>query len=329
MSTREERSTPLNAVVRPPESLTQSVQVARVLWLRSLFGSTQMAKASESTMDTLAARMTEYFVPRGTPLYQEGSASNSLYFIVEGTIQQGTTGYHRFVSGDVLGFVDAMIDRPHLKTAQVIEDAVVLRLKQDDWLEFLEDDFQTLRGLILASLRNVGVHPDELPEDSAQLCRRLCAEQSKETSADFVRLLLVARLSPLFRLAGIQAIAQVVRGARPIRLESGEEWTDMPQSPGICLVTSGSVRVEFAEEGCEAATTHRYETGQLVASIHGLVERFDACRVKAEVPAELLHLNTETFFNIMEDHFELARSVLSYLARRVELANARALSTEK
>ena len=155
MTTSELPSSPLNATVRPPEAVTESVQVARVLWLRSLFGEAAMGEYDSRPLDVLASRMTEYFVPRDTPLYQKGSSSSALYFVLEGAIKQGERGYTRYVAGDVLGFIDAMVGRPHAQTAMVLEDALVLRLKIDDWLEYLDEHFSTLRQLVLSSLRSV------------------------------------------------------------------------------------------------------------------------------------------------------------------------------
>jgi CRP-like cAMP-binding protein len=329
MTGSELPSAPLHAVVRPQEELTETVQVARVLWLRSLFGETAVADERERPMDVLASRMTEYFVPRGTPLYQQGSSSNSLYFIVEGRIDQGDSGYTRYVSGDVLGFVDAMIGRPHARTAMVFEDAVVLRLKIDDWLDYLDEHFSALRRLVLASIKNIDNHPDRLGDDSEEIYSSLSSDLSENATSSFVKLLLAARLNPLFRLASIQAIAQLARRGQSTVLGKGDTWEGLTLTPGLCLVVGGTVNLLDPVSHKPSARPTSYSPGQLVGSIRALLPFPDPFVVQAESAAQLLHIDTETFFDIMEDHFDLGRSTLSYVASRVEDLNARKTSTEE
>ena len=322
MTTSELPSTPLNAIVRPPEAVTEPVQVARVLWLRSLFGEAAAGEDDSRPLDVLAARMTEYFVPRGTPLYQQGSSSNALYFILEGTIEQGVTGYTRYVAGDVLGFIDAMVGRPHARTAMVLEDALVLRLKMDDWFEYLDEHFTTLHQLVLRSLRNVDCRPDSLTPDAKEICNDLCSDSTASPTGEFVKRLLAARLNPLFRMASIQSIAQLVRRAKSIRLVAGESWENSTLLPGIYLIVGGELTLVDPLSPDSPPISFALSSGQLIGSIRSLLPFPGPTTIRTKSGAQVLHIETEVFFDVMEDHFDLARSTLSYLAARVEDFNA-------
>src|SRR5690606_532164 len=85
MTAQELPSTPFGAVVRNLHTTSETTRVARLLRLRSLFGDS----GPNGRLESLVARMTEFFLPKGKDLYVAGTSSDSLYFIVEGVVQHG------------------------------------------------------------------------------------------------------------------------------------------------------------------------------------------------------------------------------------------------
>ncbi len=313
-------SAPMHAIVRPPETITQSMHLARILWLRTLFGQTfDDYDEDANPIESLAHRMTEFYIPRGALLYEQGSSSGALYFVVEGAVRQGTQGYTLFVPGDVLGFIDAMIDRPHRYTATVERDAVILRLRTDDWLEYLEDRFDALKGSIESSIRNLGKRPDPRHEPG-ELSNALLAmgQQIGSSSGEFVRRLLALRNCGLLARANIQALAQLVGSAKTEELSEGSERR-LHRVPGLWVVVRG--RVGFSAGGGETVLT--YGPGSMLYSVTTLLTLPEEHCLVATENAELLYISTHDLFDVMEDHFDVARSVLAYLAQCSDELNQR------
>lgn len=316
MSPTDLPSAPMNAVVRPPQTVDDPTRVARILWLRTVFG--EVVNREESfSLEPLAARMTEFFLPRGASLYQAGTVSDSLFFVVRGAIRQGGEGFSTFRAGDVLGFVDAMSDRPHLYSAEAEEDSIILRLKLDDWLSFLEEQPQTLRGLLGTSDDNSRPRPDLWGRNPDVLEPLLTATQTQGASSRFVRRLLAARCCPLLRRASIQALAQLLQPAEVLQLEPGAKV--VIDRAGLYLVVFGSVWANIGTEAAQEA--HDYPAGTILGSTRLLVRLPEVAQAQATIDSELLFIDREHYFEVMEDHFDLARSSMIYMARKVEESN--------
>lgn len=318
---QELSSAPRNAIVRPPEAISQQDQVARVLWLRTLFGESISETVAASTpMEPLAGRMTEFFLPKGRELYLEDTASDSLYFIVEGTIEQGSTKLITFGSGDVLGFIDTTLERRHRFTARAATDAVILRLKADEWFDYLDEHVLALQGLIVSRLDIMQPRADTRhPDDDQEL--KILSQLSKDlptSSGNFVRQVFAVRASPVLRRASIQAISQLVRRGASIELEAGEKVAGTVQ-PGLAIVTQGSVELSPRDESEFAAVTQH--AGTLAHSLQTISDQPPKYHVQARSKAELLFVSRPLLFEIMEDHFDVARSLLAHIASELDLNN--------
>lgn len=316
MSPTDLPSTPMNAALRPPQKEDDPTRVARLLWLQSVFGDVVNRQASFS-LEPLAARMIEFFLPRGASLYEAGTVSDSLFFIVKGAVRQGGEGFTTFRAGDVLGFVDAVSERPHLHSARALEDSVILRLKLDDWLTFLEEHPAALQGLFTANIGNTRPRPDLWGRNPDVLEALLSATEPPGASARFVRRLLAARCSPLLRHASIQALAQLMQPAEVLQSKPGTQIS--VGRSGLYLVVSGSIWAQIGSRTANEA--HVYPPGTVLGStclVFGLPE---VAEVRAEQASELLFIDREHYFEVMEDHFDLARSSMIYMARKVEESN--------
>ena len=324
MTQAELPSAPLNAIVRPLDEETESTHIARLLWLRGLFGDRTSEDLEEQLpLDLLADKMTEFLLPRGTPLYEAGSTSDSLFFIMEGAVRQGQRGYTRFVPGDVLGFVDAMTDSLHRFTAVAEVDSVVLRLRLDDWLIFIEDHPQIVRRLVRQGRGMDRPRPDAWGQDPDVAATLLADAQDEDSpSASFVRRLLAARATPLLRRAGIQALAQLVHSAKIIGLGATTPLTS--PSPGLWIVVRGTVRSK-AGPSAQDAEEHDFPPGTLLYSLSSLEQMPDFFETRAVTGAELMLVPTEDFFETMQDHFDLVRSALAYMAEKVREQNEQIL----
>ncbi len=310
-------STPLGAIVRSPRTTSESTRVARLLWLRSLFGDS----GTDGRLESLIGRMTEFFLPRGKELYVAGTSSDSLYFIVEGVVLHGEFGYTRFQSGDVLGFVDGMLERPHKHTATVEQDAVILRLKLDDWMDHLEDHFLEARHMVSATAGGMDPTPDTEPLVEDGLPQDLGpVPQPDDSTGHLVRRLLAVKSCLLFRRAGIQSIAQIVRRSDELLLPSGSALMPSQISEGLYVLLSGSVRCTMGDTR-NTTSFEATQVGALLGSMSALLRVPATFDIMALEDSVILYFDPEDYFDVMEDHFDVTRSAMAYFALRTEARN--------
>lgn len=319
MTTQELPSAPFGAVVRNLRTTNETTRVARLLWLRSLFGDS----GPNGRLESLVARMTEFFLPKGKDLYVAGTSSDSLYFIVEGIVQHGESGYTRFQSGDVLGFVDGMLERPHKYTATVVQDAIILRLKLDDWMDHLEEHFLEARRMISTTADGIDSAPDVelgaedgLPEDLGPV------PQADDSTGHLVRRLLAVKTCLLFRRARIQSIAQIVRRSDELILRKETSLPPEQIGEGLYILLSGKVHCRIGDSG-ESASFETARVGALLGSVSALLRVPAVFEITAVEDSVILYFDPEDYFDVMEDHFDVTRSAMAYFALRTEARNRR------
>ncbi len=279
--------------------------------------------SSRPEIDGLAARMQERLLPKGGLLYRRGSAADHVFFIVSGRVKQGDQGLTRFTSGDVLGFVDAMRERPHQWDAVATEETLVLVLSVEDWLEFLEDNYEFFREMMFRRVEEMPLEAYGYETHSPFLElveQELEAPNDDSGTAQFVRSLVSMHACPLFQRATIQAVAQLVRAARAILVAN--DWAELSGAGrGLFILAEGraEMRVRYQAESLEMPVG----PSSLLGSILPLGETLDEFVVRGAPGGRILFIPQEAFFDVMEDHFDLARSALSYLAAQVEERNRR------
>lgn len=288
-------------------------EVERSLWVRALIG----PAAHLGPTDSLAQRMREVYFAKGQTLYRRGAASERMFFIVRGQVKlvRERSAARVFGPRDVLGVVDTLQERPHAFDAVATEDVLALELDYDDWLEFLEDNFEFTRAILtrlaasLPPVSRFGSSFESLLGETQSGTRRI------PSSLSFVERLAVIRSCPLFWRGSIQALARLARFAEIELLEEGA--IVHVASRGLCLVESGRVRATITA-GTEAAYREELEAGGAVGGFRLLDPTDLSVEVEALTPSSLLHIDTEILFDVMEDHFSLGLSLFAYLAREGE-----------
>ncbi len=309
-----------------PVRAQDASDLERTLWIRSLLGD----QVDVGPSDALAQRIREKFFEAGQWLYRQGGASDRIYFIVRGAITLSHAGVknREFGPRDVIGVFDAMQNRPHAFDAIVREDATVLELEFEDWLEFLEDHFEMTRNLMARLVESLPPTSPPRPDLSKPTARRFRvvpapaggnnrAPLGPTQSLSFVERLAVLRACPPFAEAGIQALARLAHFSELITLEQGENR--ILEAPAVYVVESGRVRSTTSDT--HGNTWHEeVGAGGSVAGLGLLVAgRFDS-EVVALQDSALFRLPTERLFDVMEDHFSLALSMLAHTSAEAEAA---------
>jgi len=290
---------------------TSSHAVQRELFLRTLIGRTSLPSMRE-----LAELLRDGFFEAGTVLYAEGSAADQIYFIVRGTVSSSKPGgiALEFGPGSVLGVIDVEQDRPRARTAVALTDVEALLLSAEDRLGLLEDSFEHTRGMIRMTaerLADVGYAPDERGEPGPTLA-------PKPEPLLLIERVFTLRDTPAFRKASIQALTSLAPAADELRLAPGEVLFELGEAKHVFfVVVAGSIELERPGLGRAC-----FRSASLLGGGAAFAGTLARQRARATTPAVVLRLREEDFYDVMEDHFELARSILGYLAgeheRRLE-----------
>jgi CRP-like cAMP-binding protein len=287
-----------------------SARVARQIFLRSMTATRAMMFAS----GTLANIMEDRFFAKGTTIYRKGEAPEDIYFVVSGMVHLiGEANEAPWVmdARSVIGIIDASLERPRTRDAIATTDVHVLRLAADDYLEMLEDSFEQQRAVLLnvsgmvrsvvAELVPSGGFP-EPAEDAYQ-------SGNDARALNPVERMLALRSIPAFQNANIQTLAILLEKIEDLRYPPG----DLALRPGgvngsLLLVARGVLEWTRTEPQLSA----RFGPRTIVGGIGSYNEDTSGSRLRALTPSLLMRLSQDDLLDVMEDHFDLTRSVLRH-----------------
>jgi len=283
--------------------------VQRQLFLRTM----SVARPAGGSTEALAKMMRDVFFPAGSKLYSQGEPPEDIYFIVSGSAELRAPDVPpvSFDDRSVLGVMDMLQDIPHARDAVAVTDVRALAIRTEDWLELLEDNFEFSRSAIVnisESSQGIG---KELG-DAAGFAEPAGGEGEAPPSRplNVVERLLVLRALPAFARTRIQALTSLAEIASEVRLSPGEVlFREREPQAAIFAIAIGSV--ELVSE--TPAVRARFGPRSLVAGPAAFAPTA-GYTASARAPSVLLKIAREDLFDVMEDKFEVARSVLAFLA---------------
>jgi len=294
-----------------PSEISTSQRVQRSIFLRTLFGGAEVA----GVVERIGAMMTEVSFRPETVIYGRGEASQYLYFIVDGRVALEAPGEvtWSFGAGDGFGFLDAMRDRPHERTARAATEVHALAFSVEDWLDLVEDHAEMARGSLLSHAANVREKIAELSPDGgfpAPDSSRRSTELNEETG--LVERIVLLSDAPAFERAGIQALASLAKVAQQRMLQPGEVLLAEGQRPhGVVLVGGGSLLMVRENPELEA----QFGPGSLAGGLAMLGLEKSDFELRAAERSMVVSVSEEDFFDVLEDHFDLARAVFAHMSR--------------
>jgi CRP-like cAMP-binding protein len=293
------------------DSAAMSARVARQIFLRSMAPTRAMVNASNRIADL----MEDVYYPKGAVIYKKGDIPVDIYFVVSGIVHlQGEVDESPWVmdARSIIGIIDANLERPRLRTATAQTDVHVLRFRADDYLDMLEDNFEQQVGVLggisgaslelMEGLPNGGfVEPDEEAHKSGRDMRPL----------NPIERLLAIRSVPAFSKASVQALALLMQGVEDVLVPAG----DLAIRPGgkngaVLIVARGVVELERVSPPFSA----RFGPRSIAGGLATFNEDLRGAKFRALTPALLLRVRTEDLIDVMEDHFDLSRSILQFAA---------------
>jgi CRP-like cAMP-binding protein len=237
-------------------------------------------------IDRLTSVVDEEDVAAGKRLFARGEQPEYIFFSREGRLRlerEGRPGW-LFEGRTVVGVFDALLDRPHERTAVALTDLHLLKLRVEHWLELLEDSF----GLVRAAVGNAS--------------RTVAALEARGWAAQTAPRGLVIAQVPAFAgpLSFVDRLAIFAEALFERDLWRGESF----------FVLEGEVEGMRLDPEIKVL----FGPGSFVGGVASLGEAILAWSARAVTRVRALSMSHDDWFDLMEEHFDLVRSALSALA---------------
>ncbi len=266
-------------------------------------------------IDRMTSVVEEEDIEPGKRLYAAGELPEYIFFVREGTIRLEREGVSPWVidGRSVVGSFDALLDRPHDRTAVAVTTLRILRLRVDLWLELLEDSY----GLARAAVRNAVANVAEMAErywahQKDPRAPALVPIPAIDGPLSFVERVAILAGAPLVRTAGIQVLVELADALSEMTFDAGDTIFQRGVERGQAfLVLTGEAEANRHDPDLRV----RFGPGSWVGGVAALGTPILAWEARALTPLRTLSLRLDDYFDLMEEHFDLVRSVLAELAR--------------
>jgi CRP/FNR family cyclic AMP-dependent transcriptional regulator len=301
----------------------QVERVAREVFLAAFSGNT---RGFTWAARRIAGAMQDLSVAQGDIVYREGEPADQIYFVVSGEVKLVKPNANDRIFGgrSIIGATDLLLERPRSRTAVATAPTHLLKMRSADWLELLEDSFELTRRIVTNFAS--GVHALRLrPPPLGGFDEPRPSMPDARGRLNLVERILLLREVPIFAHASIQTLTILAELADELTAATGEV---LPSREGtesrLIVVASGEVAVSAAD----LSTDGRFGRGSLVYGAAALdhASRYEA---RANASARAIALSLEDYFDVMEEHFGLARSALMALSDERELLLDRSLSASQ
>lgn len=295
----------------------RQLRIGREIFLAA-FG-VDFDKVDDWVIDRVTSILEEGDVHAGQKLFTAGEPPEFIYFMQQGDVRFTREGGPSWIQRGrwVLGGFDALGDRPATYTATALGDFYGMKASSVAWVEMLEDSFQLARSAVVNAAR-VLMRLEERVPTGAPVSRR---EPSLLSRAPPGSLSVVARLALLvdlraLRLTGVQALADLAADSEQVGFATGELLFEsgMERKPLIRIVDG-----DVSAERDVPAIARRYGPGDLVCGTAILGGVAGGWQARAMTPIRAISFPVEALFDLMEEHFDLVRSMLASMGVRREV----------
>jgi CRP-like cAMP-binding protein len=267
-------------------------------------------------LDRLTSDLREQHVRRGQKLFSAGDVPGFVYFMHEGEVRMEREGSApwTFRGRWLLGGFEAQLDRPSPRDGVALSDFYVMKVGTSVWVDLLEDSFPLARQALVNSSATVAALEERVPADALGSANG-GAPAYATSSLDIVERLAFLSDVPMLRGAGVQTLADLAMNASEALFATGE--VVVARGAGthhVRLVIDGAIHAE--RENPRVARD--YGPGDVVGGVAHFGRSAEAWGATAVAPTRVLQIPIEAWFDLMEEHFDLFRSVLASLGFRRE-----------
>ncbi|HSO39937.1 MAG TPA: cyclic nucleotide-binding domain-containing protein [Labilithrix sp.] len=269
----------------------------------------------------LARKMSDVRLAAGEVLYRRDEPTDAHYFIVSGAIRLEAEGKAPWVLAErsLVGTLDITLERPRARTAVAARDSFLLRMPASDWMDMLEDNFElTLRALhgLSEGVQRLRLDLPGFPSDADPPAARPAshARPVPTASLGLVERVFLLKDVGLFAGAEIQSLTNLAELAEEVSCAAGEVLDPERTNDALLVVVSGEVKASHPG----SADTPSYGPGRLVFGPAAAGAKDLGYEAVTTEPARLLRIAREDYYDVLEEHFGLARSSLKALAAERE-----------
>jgi CRP-like cAMP-binding protein/HEAT repeat protein len=275
------------------------------------------------------ARLTDILTAEaGESLILEGEVGTCLYVIVGGELRVylGKRPIATVGVGDLTGEMALLDAEPRSATVTAVSEARLLRLEQEPFYQLLSVNPRVSREILKMLSRRLRERTADLAQvsshEAVQTVLSAMGAQSSRRSRTTVQRKLMD-LDKLMILKGVQffsglnddLMGQVAVLLQDVDLAGGEVLFEQGE-PGYSLyiVALGQVRVHIAQR-----TLVYLSEGEVIGEMALLEAEPRSASVTAVVPSQLLRLDQQPFFELLEVQPELAREMIKMLSSRLRM----------
>jgi CRP-like cAMP-binding protein len=262
--------------------------------------------------------------PAGAVIYNRGDPSGQIYYVMRGEIELSAPDVETwtFTPPSVIGILDVLQDRVRERTATALTDVDALVLSAEDYFDVIEDNFEFARTAVCnvsanLHMMSLGLAPTGgFPEPAGPLL------PPPARPLNVVERTLALHEAPAFRAASVQGVTRLAGVAEEVRFSEGEViWRFGEPCTALMVVARGLVQIRREDPRIEA----RFGAGSLVGGYATIGHDIHQYETTALASSVALRVRKEDFFDLLEDHVEVTRSVLAFLAvERERVLNERA-----
>lgn len=284
--------------------------IDRILYMKSLPTLQGMGLRETAQVARHAREMT---FRQGETILDAESELRTVHIVVSGIVRVTRRGVRLLDCGptDNIGLLAALArDRAGLE-AVAETDLVTLAIEFEALLDLFEENFQLLQNTI----RNLAVFQRAMLEHVVDgSVRRPWFEfgpHRQGRSIDLVQRLLLLRQGGVFRRIGLEALALMASGMEEQVWPEGHVfWERGDPSGQLFVIVSGEVECELdARYG-----SFRAGLGYPLGNLETLGQSPRWYRPVALTPVVTLRGNHETFFDVLEDDFDVALDFIAAMA---------------
>lgn len=263
----------------------------------------------------LAGMLTPREVAAGAPLFRQGEPPDEFFFVVEGRVVMEAEGLPTWTFGErsLVGMVDMTARQPHRRNCWAALPTRVLVGRAAAWMDLLDDDPVMSENAI----HNFAQRLHELYTELAHLIEPepVGAELGLSAPLAIHEKALVLRDSPLLLYASTQSIASLSQVAEELALSAGAELFARGHAErALYVVVSGVIALRF---GAEQRLT-RVGPQRFLAPAAALAGRLGEYSAHAETQAIVLRIREEEYYDQSDEHPELTRAAMAYMALELE-----------
>jgi CRP-like cAMP-binding protein len=263
----------------------------RILYLKTL---PSVGELSSAQIARLANEADEVHFETGQSLISAGEVNHSFFVLTEGAIdiRRGDSPEQRITSPETLGFVE-MLAEASTTNAVAVTDVVALRFELNQVLEIFEEDFELLQNTIRTLARGQLALLKRVIGGSRRAPWKQAVPVPTDRDMNLLERLIMIRQGDLFEAVGLEAGVLLATSMRQFRWNAGEElW----------------------KPGDSSGETFQAGLGYPLGNIESLAHAPRWYRPVATTDVVGLRADHESFFDVMEDDFEVAEAFLKAMS---------------